>query len=323
MALGGNSSDKKVVGERQLYTGIVRVKVVAFNPSAPEIKELYQMETDPQTPEYLMKDSAGNDMARLSFYLQPSVEQYAKTSDGDFEEQPVNFIAPLTFFLRNKFAQSTKTGKTMFINKYAQHSWMMDANDTASLPRFLQSTGPFVPAYQGETDLLEFLYNWLNVSPGQPLYLENREALFKGDFSEIKDAFEQFRDNEVQVMLGIRQNQYQDVYDKAFLRPYAQSTQPVVKALNNPYAPFGTPQEPSEYQGTTVLQVYNPDVSNAEPAATSAGAAAPASASGGWGQPAAPAQGDNPFGKAAPAQAPAQPQEQPPAPTPAPDKPWG
>ena len=70
----------------------------------------------------------------------------------------------------------------------------------------------------GEADLHNFLINWLNISPNDEAKLDKFDALFLGDYSELRSLLSGAGTNEVRVLLTVRDGKYQAVYGRYFDR---------------------------------------------------------------------------------------------------------
>lgn len=258
MAIQGNASDQEVVKSKSLYTGMMLSKVVAVNPSNAEFAELYGItpESGKAEPEYLKQDKNGTPMARLSFYLAPAKDQYA-LRDGTPEKNPVDVITPVTFFIRNAPLQGGEgRRKFQFIDINGSSGWA----ESVSQLRYVDK-GTARKAYAGEVPLIDFIRNWANVASGQPCHLDDITKLFSGDFSEIRNIFQAYKENAFYALLGVRTvdgKTYQDVYSDMFLRSYARSYELMVRNLSRPRSCFGDPKNPTDYQNSMILQLYNP-----------------------------------------------------------------
>lgn len=75
-------------------------------------------------------------------------------------------------------------------------------------------------AYVGEEALINFIKAWANVDQNSQAILDDMSKLFAGDVSEIHTLHAGIKDNQVKILIGVKDGKYQDVYTKFFQRPY-------------------------------------------------------------------------------------------------------
>lgn len=235
----GNES--KEAQEFKRYTGIAPVFIRAINPDKKEHEALFNTFLE-ETPKYVdsKEDQDGTTYknARVALVLQPDVEK-------------IGFEMPLitmALFLQDRPRVGAASGKTQVIDKYGRTAWATDEELAAhAIPVY--KNGPadidkdYRPAYVGEEELMEFVKAYLCIPNVTTWDAENRkmvpntkvkpeececrfdnlDKVFKGDFSEIKDALGFQPTNKVKVLLGVRTDVetgklYQSVYTRKFLR---------------------------------------------------------------------------------------------------------
>ncbi len=234
-------TESKEAQEFKRYTGICPVFIKAINPTKQEHETLFNTVLD-EAPNYIstVEDQDGNSFksARVQLVFQPDIEK-------------VGFEMPLitmALFIQNKPRVGATSGKTQVIDKYGRTAWATPEELAAhAIPMY--SNGPadidknYRPAYVGEEDLMAFVKAYLcipnitvwddnlkkmvpntKVKPEEcECRFDNLDKLFKGDFSEIKDALGFQPTNKVKVLLGVRTDPesgklYQSVYTRRFLR---------------------------------------------------------------------------------------------------------
>jgi len=205
MAFNANSSDEKVVKEGKLYTGLANMKIVAVNPNKAQLEALgYKPQNEPV---YLTIGEDGNEKLRLDFHLLLKGESHT-------------IMTKIAFFLENK-ERLSKDGKAEWIDIYGKTAWN---KVTAPTDKKWFDATTSRHARHGESDLHTFLINWLNISPGDEAKLEHFDAMFTGDYSEIQGILIANPDNEVRVLLTVRDGKYQSVYNRYFDRATNQRT---------------------------------------------------------------------------------------------------
>lgn len=235
----GNES--KEAQEFKRYIGVAPVTIKAINPNKKEHEELFDTTLE-EAPNYLgtVEDQDGNSFknARIQLVLQPDTEKIGF-------EMP---LVTMALFIQNRPRVGAVSGKTQVIDKYGRTAWASPEElATHAIPMY--SNGPadidkdYRPAYVGEEDLMAFVKAFLcipdvtvwddklkkrvpntRVKPEEcECRFDNLDKLFKGDFSEIKDALGFQPTNKVKILLGVRTDTesgrlYQAVYTKRFLK---------------------------------------------------------------------------------------------------------
>ncbi len=238
IARGNESKESQ---EFKRYIGIAPVMIKAINPSKKEHEELFSTTLD-SDPEYInvVTDNDGNEFqsARIQVIFQPD-------NDKIGIEMP---LVTMALFIQNRARIGANSGKTQVIDKYGRTAWVTQ-EELASHSIPVYSNGPanidkdYRPAYVGEEELMEFVKTYLcipsptvwdnnlkkqvpndKVKPEEcECRFDNLDKIFKGDFSEIKEALGFQPTNKVKILLGVRTDTntgrlYQTVYTKKFLR---------------------------------------------------------------------------------------------------------
>lgn len=225
-----NNSNEVV---RKLYTGIGVAKVVAVNPTKAEMEAIYGSAVQNE-PVYAGISGTGEKQMRVSFILSVNV-------GGD-----IPILTNLTFFLNDSFMKGTKSGKYQVIDKYGRTAWATQEEiDANRMPEY--SNGParidksYRKVYSGEANLEQFIRallcldnpeywnsstsSWVERTGGElekcEGILEDVKAIINGDIKELRDIVGMASNNEVKVLLGVRNSndgrQYQAVYTDLFV----------------------------------------------------------------------------------------------------------
>lgn len=238
IARGNESTEAR---EFKRYIGVAPVFIKAINPDKKEHEELFNTTLE-EAPKYVetKEDNDGNSYksARIQLVLEPDTEKIGF-------EMP---LVPMAIFLQDRPRVGATSGKTQVIDKYGRTAWASeDELASHAIPQY--KNGPadidkdYRPAYVGEEELMEFVKAYLcipsitvwdnnlkkmvpntKVKPEEcECRFDNLANLFKGDFSEVKDALGFQPTNKVKVLLGTRTDAesgklYQVVYTKRFLR---------------------------------------------------------------------------------------------------------
>lgn len=238
IARGNESTEAK---EFKRYIGVTPVFIKAINPDKKEHEELFNTTLE-EAPKYIDtkedQDGKSYKSARIQLVLAPDIEKIGF-------EMP---LVTMAIFLQDRPRVGANSGKTQVIDKYGRTAWASeDELASHAIPQY--KNGPadidkdYRPAYVGEEELMEFVKAYLcipsitvwdnnlkkmvpntKVKPEEcECRFDNLANLFKGDFSEVKDALGFQPTNKVKVLLGVRTDAesgklYQAVYTRKFLR---------------------------------------------------------------------------------------------------------
>lgn len=230
--------------EFKRYIGVAPMFIEAINPSKAEHEALFSTTLE-EAPNYLgtKSDNDGNEFqtARISVVFKPDTEKIGF-------EMP---LVTMALFLENRPRYNADKTKVQVIDKYGNTGWPTIEEAERHAVILKNKNGEdynsnldkdYRPCYVGEEDLMNFVKTYLNI-PNRLTYdrdsktwgpntkvkveececrFDNLAAVFKGDFSEIKDALGFQPTNKVKVLLGVRTDAesgklYQVVYTKKFL----------------------------------------------------------------------------------------------------------
>lgn len=261
MAIGVRDGGEKVTGGRKLMTGANFVFVKTVCPSVEEMQSVLGFDNPKEPTANVDKDNEGNTRVRIDMWL-------SRPED--------DFLYRESFFITKKPVES-KTGKFQYVNNSAQFCY---ADPTEGPTYEWYSKEGMRKSFNGEEQLINFIRAWVNHKGGkngEPLHFDNWDAIFAGNFSEIKDIMKMTNEgepNRVGMLFGVRtvdvngeERQYQSAYRKLYIRPYQNAAVEFSKSLNGEYGAFK-----DEYQASTQWQEYNPTAVTTPTGATEAGA---------------------------------------------------
>jgi len=212
MAIQSNASTQEVVGGMKTFSGLTNVKVIAVNPT---MTELHAMDINvKQEPNYTVSFS-DQEYNKIVFWL--------SNADGNFKLE----------ILMNSTHKKSQTGKFQWINNIGQSTW----SEEAPTYEWWKSEGQR-KAYTGEETLINFVKAWANVAAGDEVSFDTINNIANGDVREIKSLISILTTNEVRVLIGVKDDKYQQVYTKYFGRVKPQRDDLFVKALNDDYGSF-------------------------------------------------------------------------------------
>jgi hypothetical protein len=212
MAIQSNASTEEVVGGMKTFSGLTNVKVIAINPTMAELHALdIKVKSEPN---YTVEFS-GEEYNKVVFWV--------TNEDGNFK---------LEILMQNK-AKVSQNGKHQWMNTIGQATWSEDA------PTYeWWKTEGQRKAYTGEETLINFIKAWANVASGDEVYFETIDEIAKGNLGEIKALMDALTTNEVRVLIGVKDDKYQQIYTKYFGRVKPQRDDLFIKALNDDYGSF-------------------------------------------------------------------------------------
>ena len=213
MAIQSNASTQEVVGGMKTFSGLTNVKVTAVNPT---MAELHALDINvKQEPNYAVEFS-GESYNKIVLWL--------NNSDGNFK---------LEILMQNK-AKVSQNGKHQWMNNIGQSTW----SEESPTYEWWKKDGER-KAYVGEETLINFIKAWANVASGDEVYLDTMSNIASGaDLSELKSLITALSGNEVRILIGVKDDKYQQVYTKYFGRVKPQRDDLFIKALNDDYGSF-------------------------------------------------------------------------------------
>lgn len=211
---------------KKMYTGFAPIQIVAVNPTSKALAALLGIDEDKvKEPNY-----EGENGMRLDFWY---------VNHPDFKTD-----------LRGKFSlwvnndtRTSQAGKKQFIDNFTRTSW---AENLASLSEVQAGLDPsrrmdlksVREAKGGEETVYSLLKAYGNISPKEkPFVLDSWNSIAKGKANELVDFFAHFNKANlgVKVLLGIKDDKYQDVCTKVFVNVNSKITDYVAKQVTGEY----------------------------------------------------------------------------------------
>lgn len=234
MAFVTNNSEAEVAtgGGAQLYVGIAPVRVIAVNPTLDELKALdIPARVEPQ---YVGVNIGGEEYNKVVFWVQCDEPSIKTKIEVLCKPEP----------------RVSKSGKSQWTNNIGQFAY---ADTKASEAYDWFKDEGVRKAFVGEELLIDFIKAYANVANGDACYLESWKDVSAGNIKEISELVKQLPDNRVRVLLGVKDEKYQQVYTKFFGRLKPQRDDLFLKNLNDDYGAFN-----AEYNTSLELEPYVP-----------------------------------------------------------------
>lgn len=211
------------------YWGVGSIAVLGINPTAEEIMKWTGRQ------EYDLKDYLGTQMTNDGEVPSLRIDIWYKTHIGKEE-----YVNKISYFIRKQYLKDSTGQKMQVIDKFNRTCWLTPA-EFSNKQKPVYSNGPakidinsYRPALNGEADIITFFQAFL----GQPetdvwdrdnnmfienphidkceCRIENPDALWRGDVSELVAMVKAMPDNECKVCFGIKTTpegkQYMDFY---------------------------------------------------------------------------------------------------------------
>lgn len=244
--------ETKEVKPFKKYIGIAPAKILAVNPTAQELANIYSNEPGEEIV-YVGQTEVNGQMVpqvRIDFIVEADVNK---------EE---TFKTRVSFFINGTRRFNKDQTKVQVIDKYGETAWATQEDvQNKTIPMY--SNGPanidadFRPAYSGEIELTEFIKAYLNIPAPRTWNKTNRvwvdkpeeekknsearfdslDKLIKGDVKQLRDIIGFQPNNKIKLMFGIRttddNNQYQAVYNRGFLRANSTNYDRIAKELQS------------------------------------------------------------------------------------------
>lgn len=233
---------------KKMYTGFAPIQIVAVNPTSKALAALLGIEEDKvKEPNY-----EGENGMRLDFWY---------VNHPDFKTD-----------LRGKFSlwvnndtRTSQAGKKQFIDNFTKTAW---AENLAALSEAQAGLDPsrrldiksVREAKGGEETVYSLLKAYGNISPKEkPFVLDSWNSIAKGKGNELVDFFAHFNKANlgIKVLLGIKDEKYQDVCTKVFVNVNSKITDYVTKQITGEYG-F------KSYYGSYDFKEYTENVAPAE-----------------------------------------------------------
>lgn len=131
----------------------------------------------------------------------------------DLESKDGKISTKLDFFLEPILVES-KTGKKQFIDAFGRAKYFEAAVESSEY--FDAKTAR--QAIRGEEEVTAFIAALANVKKNENARFDDFMAIAKGDIAQIEAILKVVPNNNVGVVLGVRQNKYQSVYTRVFGR---------------------------------------------------------------------------------------------------------
>jgi len=203
-----NLETRSSAPSKKLYTGIAPLKIVLVNPTREQIAELYEVDVEKvKEPNYFTDDST-----RLDFWYR----------NHDSISTPL--LGKFALFISNQTRKS-QAGKTQYIDNHSKTCWADSLGDLSErntkMPDYNKLKLDKVrEALRGEEELYSLMRAYGNIDTNNsPFMLDNIQAIIKNNVKELREffAWADKKEGGIKVLLGVKEGQYQDVWNNMFL----------------------------------------------------------------------------------------------------------
>tara|TARA_B110000858_G_scaffold131956_1_gene150081 strand:+ start:2440 stop:3237 length:798 start_codon:yes stop_codon:yes gene_type:complete len=237
MAIQSNANDVVDAGV-ELWSGITNMKVLAVNPT---LAELNAMEVNAKTEPNYKVEFSGQAYNKVVFWI----------GNNDTKVKAEILMA--------SEVRTSKTGKFQWINKFGQSCWA----DAEPAYDWFKSDGQH-KCLIGEETLIKFMIAWANVLKGGEVSLDTMANIAAGDVTELRSYIEVLKQNEIKVLVGVKDGKYQSVYSKYFGKASINRTDYFVNELNKDFGSFN-----ADFNADLVWATHTPTATLVTPDTTS------------------------------------------------------
>lgn len=271
--------ESKTAGVIEKYIGVASVNVLGVCPNKAELEAAFGTTLENE-PSYIGTSESNGKQVQYA-----RVDILMRTDSED----SVECVTRMPLFVRKAYRYNRDNTKVQVIDKYGRTSWVTEEQmKTHAIPvdrkgNPLQISADYRPCYVGEEALTNFFKAFLNI-PNCMTYkdgtwvmadnldvcearFDNIENLFKGDFTELVNAWKYQQNNKVKVLMGVRTNsdgrQYQDFYTGMFLKNGVSSYDRLEAAVKQTQSAGGYSSSTFLVNDCiTTLAEYNPESTN-------------------------------------------------------------
>lgn len=211
---------------KKLYTGFAPIQIVAVNPSVKALAALLNVDEEKiKEPNY-----EGENGYRLDFWY---------VNHPDFK---VDLRGKFSLWVNND-TRTSQAGKKQFMDNYTKTAWAenlaaLSENQAGLDPSRRLDLKSVREAKGGEESVYSLLKAYGNISPKEkPFVLDSWTSIAKGKGNELADYFAHFNklNMGIKVLLGIKDEKYQDVCTKVFVNVNSKITDYVTKQVTGEY----------------------------------------------------------------------------------------
>ena len=248
MAFSTGKQSTEASSSIKRFKGVASVKILAVNPKKDEWNKILGANREEEIEYVSVKDDIKT--VRITFLCE---------IDGNRSVNNCTGIVPLTFWLRKQQIKGSQSGKIKIIDKYGRTAWATEADiKDKKIPQYANGPASIDEDYRkcvsGEEELTMFLKNlmcipdvqyynrtagkWENNPNPQDCQarLDNIMKYFDGNVDEIREILKAFPNNQVRVLLGVRNadgREYQDFFTQWFVQNSNPSNLSFIKHLND------------------------------------------------------------------------------------------
>lgn len=262
------------------YSGVGAVKILAINPTREEWNDIFggSLTTPISYTGTKIVDGKTVETAWVTFITQVD----------DLKAPNIKATIPISFFIENRYHVTSK-GTYEVIDKYGRTAYGDKETITKKKPIMYGDFKAKIdelsyrPALVGEASLISFIKAFRNIlevetyDGDRKVFVEekdekilatrvamfdNPKAMFSGDFTEVKAAINEYPNNKVKVMFGVRHRDNgdaQDFFTGYFMRSGQNSLAPMVKNVNDAKSAGRYPNTDFDL---SVIHIWEPKTTN-------------------------------------------------------------
>lgn len=216
--------------EKKLFTGIAPIQIKLVNPTQKQLADYLGIDEDKVRDPNYIKDS-DDPSTRIDFWYE---------NHPDFNTQ---FRGKFSLFIKKGTNTSKTSGKKQYIDAYTKTAWAsslseLSANQENVKDYLRLDLSTVRECNSGEEAIYTLLKAYGNLNPKtKPLELSSWSDLVKGKGKELQEFFDYFNNSNggVNVLMGIKDFKYQDIYTKMYLPLYGKPSDYFKKNVESEY----------------------------------------------------------------------------------------
>jgi hypothetical protein len=227
--LTGNASDKQVLKNVPIITGLVTAKILAINPTKEQLEKYLDtvIEKEPEYTNIELKQPDGStkisNKVTILYKASPVVTLH---KDGVAVKERIEIVRTFDIFTQPTM-EVASTGASKTINSKGVTTWSsidkIRANE--KMKWFIHE--PLQECLVGQEIITNLMREYLNIDPKDNVLFADITKICSGDVTELRKYVAAFPNNEFIMYLDVKEGDkpYQIVYTKCFSRPTAATPQ--------------------------------------------------------------------------------------------------
>jgi hypothetical protein len=252
------NTKQRVIENRVLVTGVCPMRIITINPTREELAEIINKKVDDvKEPIYTGMNDKNIPFIRLDFWMRSEEGTNYKSQNN--QKVPADILVKMAIFIQNNPKTNKDGTKTLFINGKCQTFYSGSLDEAvAHVGKNNNTWFSEVNArecFVGEDTLYSFFTALINadlMDKDTNIRFEDFDAILDGNVTELRNIVNSIN-RSIKVLIGIRNNQYLDVFT-GFFMPQEQTSYTIMhRKAKDPYSRFK-----SDFQNSMELKEFVP-----------------------------------------------------------------